>query len=203
MGVYTQNPNFVGLSDIDILDSATAPQVQGATNMTPDWSTPIMSNTPVRTGQENDPSMMIDPNQPNSQTVAKEQDPRGYAAKFKNKNMYNVDFERGVNQFNTLANFGIQKLGERGDKGIQQNFYDNLTGDNLYGSTNLQDRGTYDTNSGLFRPDQMGFKGIIRNGGFLQEGGYTMPEYNQEEEAYMTQDEIEQFLADGGELEYL
>jgi hypothetical protein len=128
---------------------------------------------------------------------------QGYAAKFKNKNMYNVDFERGVNQFNTLANFGIQKLGERGDKGIQQNFYDNLTGDNLYGSTNLQDRGTYDTNSGLFRPDQMGFKGIIRNGGFLQEGGYTMPEYDQDEEAYMTQDEIDQFLADGGELEYL
>ena len=128
---------------------------------------------------------------------------QGYAAKFKNKNMYNVDFERGVNQFNALTNFGIQKLGEIGDKGIQQNFYDNLTGDNIYGSTNLEDRGTYDTNSGLFRPDQMGFKGIVRNGGFLQAGGYTMPEYDQDEEAYMTQDEIDQFLADGGELEYL
>lgn len=49
----------------------------------------------------------------------------------------------------------------------------------------------------------MGFKGIVRNGGFLQEGGYAMPEYDEDEEAYMTQDEIDQFLADGGELEYL
>ena len=127
----------------------------------------------------------------------------GYAAKFKNKNMYNIDFERGLNQFNAAADWGMQKLGEIGQRGITRNFYDNLTGDNLYGSTNLEDRGTYDTNSGLFRPDQMGFKGIVRNGGFLQDGGYNEPMYNEDEEAYMTQDEIDQFLADGGELEYL
>jgi hypothetical protein len=148
---------------------------------------------PVRPGQENDPTQYeVDPEM-QRQNIEKEYDPRGFAVKYKNKDMYNVDFERGVNQFNTYMGMGLAALGERGDRKRLADFYNNLTADNLYGSTGMLDRGTYETNSGLFRPDEMGFKGVVKYGGMYQEGGTT----------WMSEEQIRQFLADGGELEFI
>jgi hypothetical protein len=70
-----------------------------------------------------------------------------------------------------------------------------------YGISNQDNRGDYDPNSGLFRPDQMGFTGVARYGGIYATGGSTEDE--DEDVQYMTQEEIDDFIANGGELEYL
>jgi len=70
-----------------------------------------------------------------------------------------------------------------------------------YGISNQDDRGDYDPNSGLFKPDQMGFNGVARYGGIYATGGSTEDE--DEDVQYMTQEEIDDFIANGGELEYL
>lgn len=44
--------------------------------------------------------------------------------------------------------------------------------------------------------------GFLAYGGFLEDGGYTDP-YTEEEEVYMTPEELEQFLKAGGQVEYL
>ena len=44
--------------------------------------------------------------------------------------------------------------------------------------------------------------GFLAYGGFLEDGGYTDP-YTEEEEVYMTPEELQQFLKAGGQVEYL
>jgi hypothetical protein len=71
-----------------------------------------------------------------------------------------------------------------------------------YGISNADNRGTYDPNSGLFRPDQMGSNAVVKyGGGIYATGGSTEDE--DEDVQYMTQEEIDDFIANGGELEYL
>ena len=125
---------------------------------------------------------------------------RDMSVDYKVKNMYNIDFERGVNQVNRGINQGLAMFGERGDRQRRADMQNNLTADNLYGNTGIQNRGTYETNSGLFRPDEMGFTGIVRNGGFMQEGGDV---YGEDDETWMSEEQIRQFLAEGGELEFI
>jgi hypothetical protein len=123
-----------------------------------------------------------------------------YAVKYKNRDMYNVDFEKGVNKFNFRVNQGLGILGERGDRQRMADMQNNLTADNLYGITNIQKRGTYDPNSGLRTPDQMGFTGVAQYGGYMKEGGDI---YNQGDETWMSEDQVREFLAEGGELEFI
>lgn len=202
-GIFTTNPNMVGYSDIDLLNSQTAPEVTGAESAMGNWWEPMPgSNMPTiqDTGVEQPEEIFTDPNQPNRATEKRQYDPRGAAVKYKAKNMYNVDFERGVNQVNRGINQGLAMLGERGDRQRMADMQNNLTADNLYGSTGIQNRGTYETNSGLFRPDEMGFTGIVRNGGYMQDGGDV---YGEDDETWMSEEQIRQFLAEGGELEFI
>jgi hypothetical protein len=67
-----------------------------------------------------------------------------------------------------------------------------FTGTNIYDSNmDVSDKGTYDIDSGLFRPGRMGFEGVVQKGGAIND------------EIYMTEEEIEEFLRNGGQLEYL
>lgn len=71
-----------------------------------------------------------------------------------------------------------------------------------YGISNADNRGNYDPNSGLFRPDQMGSNAVVKyGGGIYATGGSTEDE--DEDVQYMTQEEIDEFIANGGELEYV
>jgi hypothetical protein len=71
-----------------------------------------------------------------------------------------------------------------------------------YGVSNIKKKGNYDPNSGLFRPDQMGSNAVVKyGGGIYATGGSTADE--DEDVQYMTQEEIDDFIANGGELEYL
>ena len=88
---------------------------------------------------------------------------------------------------------------------------------NLYASANETDRGDWQdfgSKSGMFRYDQEGQDRSSRAtygnyanaayGGYMQEGGfYEEPYFEEDEEVYMTPDELEQFLQAGGQVEYL
>lgn len=112
--------------------------------------------------------------------------PTEYTQEGKINNVYGINTGVAINGFNKFANMAAQSL-ELGDFAQNQRFaMDNLTADNLYGKNYRRDRGDYDTNSGLFRPDQMGQK-------FYKKGGVVE----------MTEEELEQFLKNGGKVEYL
>jgi len=120
-----------------------------------------------------------------------EQDP--FAVKYRNRNMYNIDFEQGLNTFNNAANFGLAGINALNDRRSLQNFYSNLPFEGQVAKQTMN-RGDYDPNSGLFRPDQMGFEGVAQKGGSM---------YKQGGETYMSAKQIADFLANGGEIEFI
>jgi hypothetical protein len=200
--VYTTNPDMVGLSDIDLLNTETAPIANVPSSMS-SWQNPAGSDMPVRPNQEKDPTMLeIDPNQFNRQTAIKQKEA---GVDFKNKNMYNIDPRMGLNLFNKFANMGLQGLENQEAKRQERENYKQLIGDNLYGSTNIMSRGTYNVNSGLLDESTMGSVGVVKYGGYLQDGGYTYDEdeYAEGGETWMSEDQINRFLAEGGELEFI
>jgi len=84
-------------------------------------------------------------------------------------------------------------------KNAENEMYDNLSSNNLYASKATRDRGNYDTNSGLFRPDEQGEMQFSQYGGDVyQDGGYV-----EGDEVFMTDEEIQEFLANGGDLEFI
>lgn len=112
------------------------------------------------------------------------------------------DGEAMVNTINAGVQ-GVTGLINRAEtQAAEAKMQDNLTADNLYASDPSKDRGDYDTNSGLYRQDEMGQKWNSRSkqygGNIYQEGGMV-----EGDELDMTEEEIEEFLANGGELEYL
>jgi len=84
----------------------------------------------------------------------------------------------------------------------QAKMQDELSSDNLFASKSTVDKGDYDTNSGLFRPDEMGQNRDGRSkkygGNIYQDGGYV-----EGDEVFMTDEEIQEFLANGGDLEFI
>lgn len=93
----------------------------------------------------------------------------------------------------------LDKINAR--KQENQMLADTTAAESNYGISNEDNRGDYDPNSGLFRPNQMGAMQSKYGGGIYAMGGNTADE--DEDVQYMTQEEIDDFLANGGELEYL
>lgn len=120
-----------------------------------------------------------------------EQDP--FAVKYRNRNIYDIDSEQGLNIGNNILNsigLGINALNDRSSL---QDFYSNLPFEGQVAKQTMN-RGDYDPNSGLFRPDQMGFEGVAQKGGSMyKEGG----------ETYMSAKQIAEYLANGGEIEFI
>jgi len=104
----------------------------------------------------------------------------------------------------------------------QNEMYENFSSNNLYASDPSRDRGDYDTNSGLFRPDEQGQMWNSRSkqfGGYIDEEEYydLYAEEEEEEEddeqynyakggekiTYMSEDQIRAFMAAGGQVEFL
>jgi hypothetical protein len=81
----------------------------------------------------------------------------------------------------------------------------------IYATATEQDRGDWvdiGSKAGLYRYDQMGQDRSSRAtfgqyGGYMQNGGFYDPYYEEDEEIIMTPEELEQFLAAGGQVEYL
>ena len=116
----------------------------------------------------------------------------------------------GVN-FNTKLNMGLDAFtgGMRGlDQAKQQNemYANNFNADSLYGASTNKDKGdyvAYGQQTGMFRPNETGQETMGRfaygqSGGYMQEGGYA-----EGDEVDMTEEELAEFLANGGQVEYL
>lgn len=119
----------------------------------------------------------------------------------------NFTGEDGVNAFNVGATAVTGFLNNLDAAKQQKEMYENnFTSDNMYAATNTKDRGDYvdyGQQLGQFRYDQMGSDTSGRfaygqTGGYMQEGGYA-----EGDEVFMTDEELEEFLANGGDVEYL
>ena len=131
------------------------------------------------------------------------------------KNVYNFDGEAAVNSFNTLASGALgmfeRAKNARKEKDMLLDTFDPM---NNVVASNLTDTGDYTdfgSKTGYFRYDQEGSdrnsratfgnfanSNAAQYGGYMQDGGYI-----DDEEVYMTPEELEQFLAAGGQVEYL
>lgn len=109
----------------------------------------------------------------------------------------NAEIQRELMAFNYLGNQALNLFGERGDAERRRQEAEMTGSERNYGSTGIQDRGTYGINSGLI-PD-MGFTGVAKFGGYFEDGG----SYEEGGETYMSEEQIRKFLEEGGELEFV
>jgi hypothetical protein len=112
--------------------------------------------------------------------------------------MWNIDFPQLLNNFNTGVRAGLKFMGERGDRANMLNMYANTTADNVYlpNPWSRKQRGLYDPNSGLIQPGLMG--STYGSGYAMRQSGGAI-----DDEVEMTEEELRQFMANGGEVEYL
>jgi hypothetical protein len=195
---YTNNPAFAGLSDADLVSLNPGIEGLGESSLTGFMNT----NTPTRDQSKDPEEMTIDPTQIGRQQTEKtfSGTPGDTSIDFKTKNKY--DKEAMLN----VANAGIRgvtgMIDRARNKKSEAKMYDNLTADNLYASDPSKDRGDYDTNTGLFRMDEQGQQWNSRSkrygGNIYQDGGMV-----EGDEMFMTEEEIQDFLANGGDLEFI
>lgn len=125
-------------------------------------------------------------------------DDQQISQKFKNKQEWNIDAKGALDAFNTGAN-ALSGFIERGQQAKQnRNMGSKFDASNIYAQTDERDRGTYGP-EGDFRPDETGFKGVVKYGGYMEEGG----SYEEGGDTWMSEEQIQQFLAEGGELEFV
>lgn len=101
-----------------------------------------------------------------------------------------------------LVNAGVMGAANLIDRFKNKNrtadLYNDLSADNLYAGQNRRFRGDYETNSGL-----VGEMGSDWTGATRAKLGGSMESYNEGDEVYMTDEELEEFLRNGGQVEYL
>jgi hypothetical protein len=198
---YTSNPALAGMTDVDMI--SLNPGISGI-NKSSFWNDQASFNPPApERDKSKDPiEYKVDPNQGQSHQAENvysgtEGD---VSMDFKTKNSY--DPEAYLN----VANAGIRgitgMINRAQDRKSEAKMYENYNADNLYAAKTVQDKGDYDTNTGLYRPPNQGAKNTSRSkqygGDVYQDGGYV-----EGDEVYMTDDEIQEFLANGGDLEFI
>ena len=110
--------------------------------------------------------------------------------------------EARLSLFNTGVDMIDSASRNRDYQKAEAEMQEDLNSNNLYASKSTLDKGDYDTNSGLFRPDEQGAMRESRSkqygGDVYQDGGYV-----EGDEVFMTDEEIQEFLANGGDLEFI
>jgi hypothetical protein len=122
-------------------------------------------------------------------------EPDQYTQDFKRKDIFGGNAAEALPWINAGVLGAAGMINRYRDKDREAAMYENLTADNLYASDPSRDRGDYETNSGLYRPDEMGQKWNSRSKQF---GGEM--DYEEGDEVDMTEEELEEFLANGGEI---
>ncbi len=174
-------------------------------------STPFMNqNVPAVPGIDKVETVTMDPNQTKDQKITSldfgnpDKD-RIIAQDFETKRNFNGEM------FNTKLNAGLDfvtgTLNSIDANNKQKEMYNsNFTSDNVFASSNDKDRGdyvAYGQQTGMFRPDQTGQETMGRFA-YGQMGGYMGEyDYDVDDEIDMTEEELADFLANGGEVEYL
>ena len=124
--------------------------------------------------------------------------PDEYTVDYKAKNKWLGDNQGAINTVNAGVRGVTGMIDRFKNKKSEAKMYDNLTADNLYASDPSRDSGDYDVNSGLYRPDEQGQTWGSRSAKY---GGSS--NYNEGDEVEMTEEELQEFLANGGQVEYL
>jgi hypothetical protein len=129
------------------------------------------------------------------------------AVENKRKDIRSFDPEAMVNVTNAGIRAGTNLINNFSNRNAENQLLRETTDvNNLYASQQPQFRGDwvdYGSQLGQYRFDQMGqdrssFSAYGQRGGYMQSGGFT-----EGSEAYMTDEEIAEFIANGGEIEYL
>jgi hypothetical protein len=124
-----------------------------------------------------------------------------------------INPEEELNKFNSRMRGFLGRVDQRQrSKNEINQILDTTDPMNIYASNNDMDKGDWNdvgSKSGLFRYNQMGSDrnsratfgnyATAKNGGYMAQGGT----YQDDEEVYMSPEELEQFLAAGGQVEYL
>jgi hypothetical protein len=109
-----------------------------------------------------------------------------------------VDPEAALNMFNSAASFGLGLAGRKDQREQERQMYEqNFNPMKLYGTKARRDRGDWEVNQGSYRDP-----GSIRLGRSKQFGG-PMTDPNEDDITYMTDEQIQEFMAAGGEIEFL
>ena len=198
---YTSNPALAGMTDVDMI--SLNPGISGI-NKSSFWNDQASFNPPApERDKSKDPvEYKVDPNQGQSHQAENvysgtEGDT---SMDFKTKNLYDND------AYLNVANAGIRgvtgMINRAQNRKSEAKMYENYNADNLYAAKTVKDQGDYDPNTGLYRPSNQGAKNTSRSkqygGDVYQDGGYV-----EGDEVYMTDDEIQEFLANGGDLEFI
>lgn len=115
--------------------------------------------------------------------------PEEYTVDYKVKNAFNVNYPMAIG----AKNAGLNKLASF-IKGRQEEDFTPLTQEQMTGTMARREEGLYDE-YGNYKPDK---QSNIGSGLFSKYGGSTVGD-----ELDMTEEEIEEFLANGGELEFI
>lgn len=133
------------------------------------------------------------------------------------KNAWNFDGEAAVNVGNAAAKKVLNSWNKIKNSPIEyNNALDNSDPMNQVAASNDMDYGDWgeighkagwyrfnDTGSDRNSRATFGNFATSKYGGYMAEGGYSQPMYEEDEEVYMTPEELEQYLAAGGQVEYL
>ena len=124
--------------------------------------------------------------------------------------------ETRLSAFNTGVDIADSFKRNIDSRKSENEIYENYNSNNLYASDPSRDRGDYDTNSGLDKPDAQGEMWNSRSkqfGGYIDEEEYYDPYTEEEDEltyanggekiTYMSEDQIRAFMAEGGQVEFL
>jgi len=125
-------------------------------------------------------------------------DDQQISQKFKNKQEWNID-AKGALDFGNMAGNAFAGFADRAQEALQnRNIGSKFDASNLYAQTDTIDKGGYDQ-LGQFKPNETGFKKPYSYGGYMEEGG----SYEEGGDTWMSEEQIQQFLAEGGELEFV
>lgn len=159
---------------------------------------PVNSNIslPTRSSKEVGQQMMMD----SRKKLEGEANymPDEYTEDYKAKSKWLGDRQGAVLSANALVEGTAGVLNRFGNRASEAQMYANTIADNNFARKPGKDSGDYDPNSGLYRPDE---QGAVHTSRSAQYGGTS--NYTEGDEVEMTEEELAQFLANGGEVEYL
>jgi hypothetical protein len=197
---YNDNPIFNnGLDPNAVLGN----QDQAAPIQSPDyWSNMSGTQTQFNPPQQPTDQITINQNDQAQGTIQQKQDPiklpNIIGVDRRRQDMTTFDPEAMLNTGNAAARGVLGFLNRKDDRQQEQEMYaNNFNPMNIYGKKERMDRGDWEVNQGSYRMNQTGADRLGRS---KQYGGQA---FNEGEELYMTEEEIKQFLANGGQLEYL
>jgi hypothetical protein len=194
----------------------TTPNVPANSMIPPAPSGPI--GLPTRSSKDVGQELMMDSRKKLEGEANMDEKKQLVGVDYKKKRR-NVDGEAGVNVFNAGVR-GFTGILNRADQNARERqMYDEFNSDGNYASQGTKHRGDWvdlGSQMGQYRFDQMGqdrsgFSSYGKYGGFMQDGGemgYLPDEdysddYTEGDEVYMTDEDIRQFMAKGGQIEYI